>query len=239
MPLENDPWSFWTPFVHVSRSSKQPDSEQVLYTVKLKASNKAAKRDRSSQPDDPLLEPYEISIGFTRFQKSRQVDINNKPYESTNKNPLDGISFDSNRAKVNIGFNHLNDNLSLISQYMDESATNDAALWGLGANRVKISEHSAERLLYGKNTYYWHHQFGFEIKPDQWTRREINRDYFVRPAAGQPAVLVTDVRNNKNPKLTLIAADGTELPDGANPHIIEFEDYPQRDFALLGIPLTF
>ena len=232
---ETDAWAFWTPYVKIARRNSGDPGERQVYQVKMKASNKPMDRDQTNKANDPLLEPPKISTNFTRFQKTPSKDVNNKAYENTNGEPLDGIQIDASRPVVNISdLNQINHNLSQIAEFMD--CLNDATLFGLSAGKVKLSEHSMERLLYGINTYYFKHSFGFEIKFEGWKRKEINRGFWVYDSGG----LVLNREGKNDPKITLLTNPGPGLGEATTtPVELEFDDYEEKDLSLLGIPTSF
>lgn len=213
------------------------------WEVEQTFSTKPLTRCQDTEIENPLNEPAEISGSFVKYTKEITKDRNGDPVESSSHEMFRGsaVEFDDNRPTVSIGMNVLTLPLSTFTPMVD--TVNDAALWGLPARRVKLSNVSWERLLYGTCTFYYRLNYEFDIRMDGngFDRVLIDEGTKVlKPGGDANDPRDFQVYKDANGENTRVLLDGSgrALSDGANPHEITLEYYDESNFLLLGIPTS-
>lgn len=215
-----DIWAFCYPDMKVSIHQEKEGDTALIYKVDQKFSNKPLKRCQTTTIDNPLDEPDKLSGSFVRYTKEGQRDrfgnlLINSAHELF-RGPQ--VEFDANRPQVVISQNVATLGLYDLASAMN--TVNDAALWGLDARVVKLSDISWERLLYGVCTYYYRRTFTFDINFDSWDRfildegtKVLHGQYVDGPGAGT------------NPDEYQITYINGVAPDYRNPsHFVRHKD---------------
>lgn len=72
-----------------------------------------------------------------------------------------------------------------------------------------------------------------DLKMDSWKANVLHHGFRYFPEVGQPARVYTDER--ENPATINLAADGTQLAEGADPVFLQFNKFPKVNFNLLNL----
>lgn len=170
-----DLWAFCYPYMKVSILQEKTGDPTKFWQVQQKFSTKPLKRCADTQIEDPLLEPQKVSGGFSKFTKEVAFDRYGDLIRNSAHQPFTGqlVEFDDNRPTVHIEQNVLDLDLDLITQYVDH--VNDDYLWGLGPRKVKLSNVSWERKLYGTCYYFYTRSFEFDINFQTFDKRAIDK----------------------------------------------------------------
>jgi len=121
---------------------------------------------------------------------------------------------------------------------------NDRPLWGLEARKIKLSNVSWERLLYGTCTFYYKVTYEFDIRMDDdgFDRKLIDEGTKELKPGGDPNdprdFQVYKDGNGENTRVLLDGA-GKALTAEADPFEIDLKYYKESNFGLLGLPTSF
>lgn len=172
---DQDDWAFCYPSMKVSILQEKKGDPNKYWEVEQKFSTKPLKRCADTTIEDPILEPQKISGGFAKFTKEVAFDRYGDLIRNSSHQPFTGqlVEFDDNRPTVKIEQNVLDLELDLISQYVD--CVNDDYLWGLGPRKIKLSNVSWERKIYGSCYYYYTRSFEFDIRFETFDKRAIDK----------------------------------------------------------------
>lgn len=233
-----DVWALCTPVIE-ARPFKTANEPGRYWLVTQSFSTVPRSRCQDETVEDPLVEPAKISGSFRKFRKEIQKDRNGDPVVSSSHEILTGgvTEFDHNKPTVSIEMNFATLPLATYAEYMD--SVNDATLWGLDARKIKLSNASWRRNLYGLCNFYYTVNYEFDIDfntfdtvalDEGWRKLgpngdETNPDDFVRHQ---------DLRGHY--AKTLLDGAGSPLPAGDIPVEIDIEYYPEKNLLLLGIP---
>lgn len=129
---------------------------------------------------NPILEPQKVSGSFVKYTEEATVDRFGNPIETSAHEPLRGpeVEFDKNRPTISIEQNVLFLELATVTAMID--TLNDAALWGLPARCVKLSNFSWERKYYGTCYVYYTRKFEFDINFETFDRITLDRGNLVK-----------------------------------------------------------
>lgn len=87
--------------------------------------------------------------------------------------------------------------------------------------------------------FFYKVNFEIEIRPDTWVRKIMNRGYRYRPDAfAAPVWARIPKMGDTVPKPVLLNADGTKRADNELPIYLNFNEYRQRSWNVLGITWT-
>lgn len=249
-----DPWAFCLPTRSVEPIQRKEGDKTFYWKITSTFSTNPQFRCQDQTIKDPLLEPQKVSGSFVKFTEEVARDKDDKPIQSSSHELFRGpqVEFDMNRPQVRIEQNVLDLQLPTVSQMID--TVNSTSMWGLGARRVKLSNFSWERKLYGICTFYFTRVFEFDINFNTFDRtiydegtRVLNGDWDengnwvltnINGAAPDP----TNPRHfkrykDRNGENTRAMLDGYGKPvtDGQNLHEIEIKYYKETDFSTLGL----
>lgn len=253
-----DPWALCHPDVKVAPIlTKEPNTE---WTLDYKFSTKPLKRCQDTQIDNPLDEPPRVSGSFLRVAKPLMQDRLGNPILNVNGEPIEGLTKDEVHPTVVIEQNLPGIDLNLNLEFVD--TLNNAALWGVGVEQIKLSSFSWERKLYGVCTYYYsrklefeisfggHHledilENGFKVRPGAWNAAGHWIPDLARAGAAFASEMFFDRRGTITK--TALKANGDPLifnpADPANPLTPVFHAavkiFRAKNFLLLGIPTSF
>jgi len=240
-----DDWAFCRPDMEVEMLDPSEDEPAQLWLVTNTFSTPSSedKRCQDQKIENPLLEPPQISGSFQKYRELPHQDRDGKPYRSTTAEPLVGqeVERDRTRWEVDIKFNVLNPQLSLVNQLADR--LNDSPMWGLPAETVKFSRFRFERLLYGLCTFYFRLDLGFEIRED-WTQYLADKGRMELIENGNPTNpdhwKVTKDRFGENKPVLRLDTFGKPITsDSQTPGTIVRKPYPTGNLLALGIPASF
>ena len=119
---------------------------------------------------DPLLEPPKLSGSFVKYLEEAQTNKDGNPIRTSSHERVKGaiVEFDANRPTVHIEQNVPDLELDLFSQMID--TLNDSLLWNMPSRRVKLSNVSWQRKLYGTCGFYFTRALDFDVRYDGFDR---------------------------------------------------------------------
>lgn len=244
---DDDPWALRTPETKITPIvTKEPNQH---WKVDLKFSNRPMWRCNTAQIDDPLSEPQRISGSFVKYLRKTDRNRFGNLILSSSHERIDDIERDANRPSVVIEQNIATLGLSTFSQMID--GVNDSTLWGLPARRVKLSNVSWERRLYGVCSYYYTRRFEFDIKYEGWDLidvadagfKEFDDDLYADTPANRADPtkyrIIKDGRGENTPTKALLNGLGSRLTNPLAPIFLNpIQLYDQYNLLLLGIPTS-
>lgn len=266
-----DVWAFCLPTLVVSIHQEKEGDPNRYWKVENTFSTKPQDRCQDETIEDPLEEPQRISGSFVKYtqeitkQRANHSDptLAGQPIKSSSHEMIRGpqVEFDFNRPTVQIGQNVASLGLEQFSEMID--TLNDDTLWGLAARKIKLSNVTWSRQVYGLCNFYYTRNFAFDI--DFRTFDRTIRDEGTKALNGVwegDAWVLKDIdggapdkdnpqhfnrykdRNGENARVIL---DGEGEPatsfevDGTGEGVaaeIEVEHYEESNFLLLGIPTS-
>tara|TARA_R110000751_G_scaffold152635_1_gene257744 strand:- start:262 stop:1149 length:888 start_codon:yes stop_codon:yes gene_type:complete len=236
-----DAWALCYPTLKIKPVVKREPGE--WWEVQQTFSTKPLNRCQDTEIENPLNEPANISGGFVKYTREVTKDRNGEPVESSSHEMFRGgsVEFDDNRPTVSISGNVLVLPLSTFAPMVD--TVNDATLWGLAKRKIKLSNVSWERLLYGTCTFYYRLTYEFDIRMEGTGFDRVLIDEGTKVL--KPGGNVDDPRdfqvykdgNGENTRVLLDGA-GSALVNSASPFEITVEYYAESNFLTLGIPTT-
>jgi hypothetical protein len=247
---DTDQWAFCYPTMTVTPKIK--NEPNTLWTIEQTFSTKPLKRCQDTTISDPLLEPQAISgssVTKSTPPEDQLFDKDGEIIQSISFEPITGLEFDDNNHAVNIGQNVGTLGLSTITEMVN--TVNDDVLWGYAARKIKLSNISWQRKLYGVCTFYYTRQFSFDINDDTWdlTRFEKGWKTLREKNAANPTdpdindardweMATTKPKGDLINKAILLKADGSAANGAYNAKITTIQYYKESNFLLLGIPTT-
>lgn len=244
---DDDPWAHRTPYARVSPIvTKEPNK---WWTIDLKFSNRPRWRCQDEQIDDPLAEPQRLSGSFVKYVKKVQKDRNGNLILSSSHELITGLEMDANRPNVIVEQNVSSLGAPTFASMVD--TLNDATLWGLAARKIKLSNVSWEKRLYGVCSYYYTRRLEFDIRFEGFDHTDVAdagyKKFDLETWPDTPAnradptkyVIAKDRAGENSPVKILLDGNGDPLTDPTSPVFLPtIELYPQSNFSLLGIPTS-
>lgn len=264
-----DPWAFCLPNMRIIpdpndaiAGHNRPDAktaEQTRYrywVIEQQFTTRPQNDCREESIEDPLLEPPKISGSFTRFTKEVKKDKDGNVIQTSSFEPVEGpeVEFDQNRPTVVIEHNVGSLGLPTFTQLID--TVNDANLWGLSSRRIKLSNVSWSRQLYGVCNFFYTRTFEFEISFNTFDTEPLDIGTKALGEWDKDGVWQTLGGDPNNPKdfkryrdypsneITKVVLDGTGKPLGISGTAFDpvpipsapIKYYPESNFLALGIP---
>lgn len=234
-----DVWAFCHPDMKVTPVVK--DAPDLYWLVEQTFSTRPINRCQDISIENPLLEPQKISGTFVRYTLNPELRLKDKDDEimqSASFELFRGVEWDASRPTVRISQNVPTLQLPLITSMID--TLNDSLLWGLEARRIKLSEISWERKIFGICGYYYVRTFGFDINFDTFdvtvieegTREVIAIDDPDDPYAFKVILDPNDSIGGVFP----LQANGRRLVAPYTPVEKTLQFYKESNFLTLGIP---
>jgi hypothetical protein len=179
---DSDPWAFCWPNLRVTKAPKADWNRQPqLWEITRRWSTKPLNRCQDQSIGNPILEPQKLSGSFIKYAEMAHHDKDGNPILSSSFEKLP-VEFDANRPQVQIGQNVLSLELPLVAQMVDR--VNNHTMWGLGLRRVKLSDFSWERKLYGLCNYYYTRRFVFDINFNTFDKTIADAGHMVLKPSG-------------------------------------------------------
>jgi hypothetical protein len=237
---DNDPWAFCRPNWKATPVSSD-QAVQGYWVIEQPFSSKPINRCQSTSIEDPLNEPDRISGTFTKYTQEAIADKDGNAIKTSSHEQIRGaqVERDMNRPNVTIERNVAANPLGTFAPMVD--TLNDNTLWGLGARKVKLSNVSWSRQLYGVCNYYYVVSYEFDIDFNTFDRTLLDEGSKVLCKGGDKTnpkhfAQYKDI-NNENARLIL---DGNgEAWDGTgSPGTVDVKFYTESNFLTLGIPAT-
>lgn len=238
---DNDVYAYLWPDRDVSQFvSDQGPME--WWKVGFKFSTRPHRRCQTTQIENPINEPPDLSGSFLRYVKNATQDRFGTPLRTSSHELITGeaAQFDGNRATVRVGLNTATLPLTTFTSMMN--TVNDATLWGLGSRKIKLSNTSWQRKVYGTCNFYYTsvHEFDIDFEGhdkvafDQGTRILIDGGDADNPA---DFILAKD-KLGENYGTVLLDGAGQVLTDIGSPVTANIEHYNESNFLLLGVPTS-
>ena len=262
-----DLWAMCHPQLRITpRLTKEPNR---LWDVEQTFSTKPLSRCQDTEIEDPLLEPQKVSGNFVRYMSKVEKDYNGDWIKNSSHEKLRDIDeeFDDNRPTVRIEQNVSLLELDVFSEMVN--TVNDNTLWGLEKRKIKLSNVSWERKLFGICNYYYIRTFEFDVDFNTFDREILDMgrkvlnghwnkagEWVLDPLADYGGAENPDPTKpshfiqatDKEGNLTELTLDGhgkpwdgvvVDNPDDPMPGKTDIEYYPESNFLLLGIPTEF
>lgn len=220
---EIDPWAFCTFEKEVDQIT-EGGKKSLHWDVTCTFTTRAQFRKCGDTPkEDPLLEPQKVNGSFVKYVREAARDRNGRLIRSTSHELFKGaqVEFDRNRPRVHVEQNVLDLQLDLCAGMVDH--LNDSLLWGVGPRRVKFSDFSWERKIYGACGVYFTRIFDFDIdmQDDDLFDRHL-LDQGTKALSGRWATEAENALGING--WVLINVDGAP-PDKDNPqHFVRYKD---------------
>lgn len=170
-----DPWVWCRPEMEVKIHEEKEGEAAEYWSVIQTFSNKPLPRNQRQgcqdvQVEDPLLEPQQVSGGFTKYTEEARYDRYGTPIINSAWEVVTGptVEFDKNRPTVRISQNVPLLQLELFGPMID--TVNSSTLWGLGARRIKLSNVTWEKKFWGQCQVYYTRTFEFDVRTDTFDR---------------------------------------------------------------------
>ena len=251
-----DMWAFCYPTMKVTIHQEKEGDPNRHWKVEQKFSTRPLKRCQDETIEDPLMEPDKISGGFIKYTLEADKDRNGDLITSSSHEEFKGpqVEFDANRPTVKIEQNVSDLGLATFSQMMDH--VNDAALWGLPARCIKLSNATWSRNLYGTCNFYYTRAFEFNVMYETFDRYILDKGTkclygYWEPSANPPLWVTGTGANKNNPQhfirfkdshdnIARVILDGNGNPatSEATAGSILVEYYKEANFLTLGIPTS-
>ena len=257
-----DVWAFCYPSMKVAAAPGVKTPGPIRYwKVDQKFSTKPLWRCSTATIEDPLSEPQKISGSFSKYSQEGVRDSNGLPIRSSSHEPFHGqqVEFDFNRASVKIEQNVVSLQLDVFTAMVD--CLNDATLWGLAARKIKLSNVSWERKMYGTCSFYYTRSFEFDVAYNGFDRYIVDEGNKCLKGAWNKTtgVYETIKINGANPDPSNPSHFGKALDRAGNPirmplngagmpidasgtgsgyqlHSLYIQFYNEANFTTLGIP---
>lgn len=234
-----DLWAFCLPKRTV-RTFKQKGEPGNHWLVQCEFTTKPQNRCQTTSIENPLNEPARLSGSYVKYVREATVDRNGDPILTSSHEIVTGpvVERDFNRPTVRVGLTLASLPLSTFNPMVD--TLNDATLWGLAARKVKLSNVSWTRLLYGTCTYYYTVDYEFEIS-DEWDTTYVDQGTMVLAPGGDatnPQHFVRYKDGTEENATVLLDGNGNALDAVADVVNLPLEKYDESNFLLLGIPTT-
>ena len=144
------------------------------WSVEQRFSTRPRLRCQNFSIDNPLLEPEEVSGSFVNFSKEAIQDKDGNAITNSSHELFRGpsVEFDHNRPTVQISKNYQNLGLPNLAEAINN--VNSVAMWGVGTRRVKLSNITWERKIYGLCFYYFTISYEFDIDYDTFDRNILD-----------------------------------------------------------------
>lgn len=259
-----DGWAFCLPTRSVRMRRSLPGSKGIYWEVESTFSTRRdSKRCQDEGFEDPLLEPDRIGGSFIKYTKEVMKNRDGSRIKTSSHELIRGpqVEFDFNRPTVTIEQNVAVLGLETFAPMID--TVNDATLWGLGPRKVKLSNVSWSREVFGTCDYYFIRTFEFDVDYNGFDREVLDEGTKVlnghwetdqtgtgtglgstwilddidgaAPNADNPQHFVRyKDRNGENTRVVLNGA-GEPLA-GGSPVYVDIEYYRESNFFDLGIP---
>jgi len=180
---DNDPWAFCHPQLTIIRHGVRKGEPGIFWEAKQLFSTRPITTCQEESIEDPLLQPQRIRGSFVKFTRqakknwsgSETLDANGEPIadkmiEYSSHEPIEGpeVEITDNHPTVIIEQNKAVLGIATFSEMVD--TLNDATLWGLDKRKIKLSNVSWERKVWGICDFYYTRVFEFEIDFNTWDR---------------------------------------------------------------------
>lgn len=244
---DSDPWAFCYPGATVTPIiTREPNKHWILENT---FGTKPLRRCQTASIENPLSEPQKLSGSFVKYVREMQRYYTGDLILSSSHERIQGLEIDAARASVVVEQNVSSLGLPTFTAMID--TLNDATLWGLPARRIKLSNISWERKLYGTCTYYYTRKFEFDVRFDGFDLYDVAdagyKRFHIEKYPDTPAnranptkyIIAKEDRGENPPEKILLDGNGSPLTDPLNPIFVgPILGYGESNFLTLGIPTS-
>jgi hypothetical protein len=247
-----DPWAFCTPALQIAPHRDVKEGDPVFdWEVSQTFTTKPMTRCSTTEINNPLLEPYQISGDFVHVSREFKVDKDGRPLIHSNTDQIvgpeveDKVSFPA----VSLTYNSAILPIATINNLINK--VNDRPLWGHPARCVRFVDARWERLLYGVCFYYYRISYRFEFNLETFDRLvpSRGRNVLKKNLPGRYHIII-DERLKKRPE-DFIPTESQEGSDLGIQNLDEFgriAEFPSQIYVqtvqlakegnllLLGVP---
>ncbi len=156
-----DLWAFCTQEAEVTPVVSNEPNE--WFEVDQKFSTRPNRRCSEAQFDDPLLEPYKISINTVKYTEEATEDRNGNPIKNSSHEQIRGAQVEVTKSKFTVRFSKNYSTLGSEVWGTMLDTLNDAELWGFPARCIKLSTVTVAEQYYGQCFKYYAIEFEFEV----------------------------------------------------------------------------
>lgn len=219
-----DDWVWAVPDTRIYTVKRGGPNDPTNYWILEQTfTNRPQWRCQDTNIENPLLEPPRLSGSYVKYVEEKRKGMDGKYFRSSSHELITGadVEFDSNRPTVTIEITSLTLPLGTITSMVD--TVNDANLWGLSPRKIKLSNVSWRRLLWGVCTFYYVVTLEFDVNFQTFDRvvadmgtRELRRDILktINPNTGNPYTPLDTVTKWTTPdNKTITFPTGTRLMD--------------------------
>jgi len=242
-PTETDTGSF-VQAIHAERVSIHDPSGVVMWEVTIEYSPFDVRYNLgldyiSMGVIDPTQKIAEISFDKAKFEITLPFDRSDppKPYVNSIGAPLlDPPPHEETRSVMSISL--VRPKFTDMSPW--ENTTNQDIFLGWPPNTVKCRTVKVER-TYDPDwgipyKYTVEFEFRVDIEGVGWTQRLVNvGTKYKKGGTGKPIKFYDD-NGHPDHEPRMLKKDGDLLPDGDDPYLLEFVEFPPADFNFFGIP---
>lgn len=166
-----DPWAFCVPGLQIAPHRDVKEGDPVFsWEVTQTFTTKPMSRCSTTEINNPLLEPYQISGEFVHVSREMKVDKDGRPLLHPNLEQIVGAQVEDKVSfpAVTLTYNSAALPITTINNLINK--VNDRPLWGHPARCVRFVDARWERLLYGVCFYYYKISYRFEFNLETFDR---------------------------------------------------------------------
>jgi hypothetical protein len=203
---------------------------------------------QESEIKGPASIPPKIRGTYVKHTVEALKDRNNKPIRNSAFQRISGKAVEFDKSNMTIVVELMRAQLDDLDNYIDH--LNDREIWGKPVRSVKLSNVTFERLVYGKNTFFYNEILDFDTdiildenqqKVSGFDRRIPN--YSTLQLTGNdkndPDSYTTVTQKIDNDRAEIILnLDGTKWNGQGPVPTITAEYYPEANFFDLGVPTS-
>ena len=224
----------------VGMSVVQRDGAHRVFDATVKYDSTQNQSEPTVYNIHPLNRPVKYFTELMQFERPLVKDIFGNAIQNACAQPFDPPLMYDDARQVLVGIKNvasLGEVVSLQQFYKD--AVNTNMLYGARPRQAKVvSITSGEQQMQGGIGYY-EVAIRVAFKEDglTWDREILNQGMsrLVKQANGEYKLSSKDKNGELINSPILLADDGTQLEDDAEPVFLKFRTYPERDFRGLGI----
>lgn len=198
--------------------------------------------------EDPVLLPPEISGDFLLIAKNVERDKDGNVVVNSARDYFEGLTDEEGLPTLNISKNYNTISLTTLSNYIP--SVNSTDFWGMGPRYWKVQKAPWQRLWKGNGIPYFRISYEFQLNWETWDYKPADRGWY--KADNYQKVRVTDKDGIPLSVQEWLDGDGNALDlssqtyrywDGVSlkdsgPVMESFRVKRERDFALLGVPMS-
>lgn len=216
---ESDLWAFCKPDWKIQRAfvKNEPD---LFWKISQTYSTEPRKRCQDAKIENPLAEPARVSGGYAKFTKPSTRGRDGKLWVTSSQELITGpaTEWDNNRPTVKVGLNTLLLPLETFGPKVDD--VNDAVMWGLSARKIKLSNVTWQRQIYGLCNFYFSLEYEFEIDAKGFDRVVADKGKFCLQG-----YMLNSKRRKADGSLDPIDPDGLDLKGSAESNYLNPANY--------------